>query len=169
MGCPTHQSSNDLQRFLGLAFHYRRFVRDYGSNAAALHKLTEKNRQFRLPTEYQQAFDTLKSKRVSADILAFPDTSATAGTSVLDIDDGDRAIGGVLSEKGSEEQEHVIFCASNSILRAERNYSTTQRELLALVCYVYHVRQYLLRHRFGFLLIMRQYACSINSANLVYR
>ena len=131
----------EVQRFLGLANYYRRFVRDFTTMAKLLHRLMERNAQYWWTTECQRAFDKLKSCLVSEPILAFPDFTRPF---ILDTDASDIGIGAVLSQIHDDGSEHVVSYASCVLSKPERNYCVTRRELLAVVTFVQHFRPYLL-------------------------
>ncbi|XP_018648667.1 KRAB-A domain-containing protein [Schistosoma mansoni] len=141
---PQPKSPEDVRSFLGLASYYRRFVRDFASLAAPLHRLTHKGRKFLWTTECQQAFDVLKTRLSSPPILAVPDTSVSGGEFILDTDASSSAIGAVLSQVAPDGQERVIAYASRRLDKSETRYSTTRREMLALVKFLQHFRHYLL-------------------------
>ena len=56
---PVPQSTKEMQKFLGLANYYRRFVRNFASDARPLHRLTEKTATFEWTVECQEAFAEL--------------------------------------------------------------------------------------------------------------
>ncbi|XP_018651543.1 LOW QUALITY PROTEIN: KRAB-A domain-containing protein [Schistosoma mansoni] len=145
---PQPKSAEEVRSFLGLASYYRRFVRDFASLAAPLHRLTHKGRKFLWTTECQQAFNTLKSCLAAPPILAFPDTSDKGGEFILDTDASSSAIGAVLSQTTQDGQERVIPYASRRLDKRETRYSTTRREMLALVKFLQHFRHYLLGRPF---------------------
>ena len=90
-------------------------------------------------------FDTLRVRLVSAPILAFPDFSKQF---IVDTDASEDGIGGVLSQLHEDGTEHVIAYASRSLTKAERMYSVTRKELLAVINFITHFRQYLLGSTF---------------------
>ena len=139
---PTNQQQ--LQQFLGLANYYRRFVRDFAAISRPLHRLTEKNSVFRWTSECDRAFNHLKQLLTSAPVLSYPDFSKPF---LLDTDASNEGIGAVLSQI-HEGTEHVVAYASKSLTKAERNYSVTRKELLAIVTFTNHFRQYLLGREF---------------------
>ena len=63
---PIPQSAKDVQKFLGLASYYRRFVRDFATIAKPLHRLTEKTATFEWTRECQEAFAELRQKLCTA-------------------------------------------------------------------------------------------------------
>eukprot|EP00731_Ephydatia_muelleri_P031115 Em0022g629a len=77
----------------------------------------------------QNAFEKLKSRLVSPPILAYPDFKQPF---LLHTDASDAAIGAVLSQVQGDT-ERVIAYWSRKLQKAERNYSTTEREALAVV------------------------------------
>ena len=87
----------------------------------------------------QDAFDTLKKALTEAPILAYPDFNLpfllATGTS-------NDAIGMVLGQK-QNGREVVISYAGQKLNPAERNYSVTEREALAVVDGVQHFQTYL--------------------------
>ena len=134
----------ELRAFIGLASYYRRFVRDFAVIAAPLHELQKQGQLFRWSAETQTAFETLKGALASPPILAMPDD---VGHFVLDTDASDHAIGAVLSqEKGGVEK--VIAYASRSLDQRERNYCVTRKELVSVVHFLKHFKQYLLGRQF---------------------
>ncbi|KAL5486484.1 hypothetical protein EMCRGX_G018971 [Ephydatia muelleri] len=142
---PTPQSRKEVQQFLGLANYYRRFIKNFGTIAKPLHRLTEKNITFQWTDTCQQAFDNLRKCLMTSPILAHPDWSKSF---ILDTDASDCGIGAVLSQVNSDASECVIAYASRSLSRQEQRYCVTKRELLAVVEFVKHFREYLLGRRF---------------------
>ena len=142
---PTPQSRKEVQQFLGLANYYRRFIKNFGTIAKPLHRLTEKNITFQWTDTCQQAFDNLRKCLMTSPILAHPDWSKSF---ILDTDASDCGIGAVLSQVNSDGSECVIAYASRSLSRQEQRYCVTRRELLAVVEFVKHFREYLLGRRF---------------------
>ena len=142
---PVPQSVKDVQKFLGLASYYRRFVRNFASIAKPLHRLTEKTATFEWTVECQAAFAELRHKLCTAPVLAFPDFTKPF---ILDTDASNTGIGGVLSQLDEQGQEHVIAFASRTLSKSERRYCVTRRELLAVVVFTQQFRPYLLGREF---------------------
>ena len=77
---------------MGLASYYRQFIKNFASIASPLHKLTEKPKtNFQWTSQYQEAFDCLKTHLISLPVLAKPDWSPPF---LLDTDATDTGIGG---------------------------------------------------------------------------
>ena len=107
--------------------------------------MTKKSASFKWTEDCQQAFDKLRHLLVSPPILVFPDSSKPF---ILDTDASDFGIGAVLSQVDDDGQERVVAYASRTLSKAERNYSVTRIELLAMVTFIFHFRQYLLGRTF---------------------
>ncbi|KAL5473290.1 hypothetical protein EMCRGX_G027757 [Ephydatia muelleri] len=99
--------------------------------AAPLSKLLSKENDkcFTWTSSCQAAFEDLKSRLVAPPILAYPNFQLQF---LLYTDASDSAIGAVLSQM-QEGQERVIAYWSRKLQKTERNYSTTEREALAVV------------------------------------
>ncbi|KAL5502336.1 hypothetical protein EMCRGX_G009089 [Ephydatia muelleri] len=78
-------------------------------------------------------------------LLPYPDYSKRF---ILDTDASNYGIGAVLSQISNDGSECVIAYASRSLSRQEQRYCVTRRELLAIVEFVQHFRQYLLGRQF---------------------
>ncbi len=134
----------EVRQFVGLASYYRRFVKDFASVAKPLHNLLRKHARFHWNSESQQAFDKLKEMLTTAPILGYPMDS---GDLILDTDASNFGIGAVLSQL-QQGEERVLAYGSRSLTPTEQNYCTTRRELLAVVEFTTHFRQYLLGRSF---------------------
>lgn len=136
---PTPTCVTNVRSFLGLASYYRRYIKDFGTIANPLNRLTDKNRAFVWTKECEEAFAKLKRCLVTSPILAYP---AAKGQFYLDTDASNTGIGAVLSQE-QDGIERVIGYASRTLSKPERNYCVTRRELLAVVTYLRHFRPYL--------------------------
>ena len=137
---PKPTSVQEVQQFLGLTNYYRHFVKDFAAVARPLYSLTEKKTPFKWTEQCEDAFATLKIHLTSAPTLALPDWSRQF---IVDMDTSDTGIGAVLSQIHADGAEHVICYASRTITKSERN-CATRKELLAVVYFLQHFRQYLL-------------------------
>ena len=141
---PQPKTSQELQRFLGLASYYRKFIQNFASIARPLHRLTEKGRPFKWTSECTSAFCKLKQHLTTAPILVYPDFSRPF---ILDTDASNDGIGAVLSQE-YDGSERVVAYASRTLNKSERKYSVTRKELLAVVVFTQHFRTYLLGQPF---------------------
>ena len=145
---PVPSDIKELRQFLGLTNYYRRFIKGYSSIAEPLHKLTRKTEGgFKWNSECQNAFQHLKHLLVSPPILAYPQFQLPF---VVASDASGCAIGAVLSQE-HEGEEKVIAYWSHQLSKAERNYSTIEREALAVVAAVKEFFPYLYGKSFNLL------------------
>jgi transposase InsO family protein len=136
---PTPETVSELRSFLGTASYYRRFVRDFATIAAPLHKLTEKYKTWQWTNEQETAFKALKDAISTAPVLKFPVKGAPY---ILDTDASNYGIGAVLSQM-VDGKEMVLGYASRTLSKQEQGYCVTRREMLAVVNYCKHFRPYL--------------------------
>ena len=134
----------ETQQFLGLCNYYRRFIKNFSKIAAPLHKLTHKNSAFVWTQEASNSFETLKKLLCSTPILGYPNPE---GQYILDTDASDVGIGGVLSQM-QDGQERVLSYASKKLDVHQTRYSTTRKELLAVITFITQFRHYLLGRKF---------------------
>jgi len=137
---PPPTNVKTLRSFLGHAGFYRRFVKDFSKIARPLSSLLEQNRPYIFYEECLKAFETLKAALVSAPILIAPDWSQPFE---LMCDASDYAMGAALVQR-RDRMLHPIAYASKTFNAAQANYTTTEKELLAVVFAVEKFRAYLL-------------------------
>ncbi|KAI5086841.1 hypothetical protein C0J45_23240, partial [Silurus meridionalis] len=127
---PTPTSRRHLQRFLGFANFYRRFIKGYSSVAAPLHLLTSSLRSFFWGPEAEEAFLELKRRFTEAPILIFPDPVRQF---VVEVDASGVGVGALLSQVCPEDNRlHPCAFFSRRLSSSERNYPVGERELLAV-------------------------------------
>ena len=125
---PTNRKQ--IQRFLGFANFYRRFIRGFSTVAAPLHTLTSSKVRFVWTPEAERAFQDLKLRFTSAPILILPDPMQQF---VVEVDASDMGVGAVLSQRSSKDNKlHPCAFLSRKLSQAERNYLVGERELLAI-------------------------------------
>ena len=68
----TPTSVTEISSFLGLAWHYRKFVEEFSKIAAPLTRLTRKEEPFLWSEACHQSFDELKKRLISVLVLTLP-------------------------------------------------------------------------------------------------
>jgi hypothetical protein len=124
--------------------YYRKCVRNYSKIAAPLYLLLKGDAQFTWGEDQENAFRKLKEKLISKPILQYPDFSREF---ILTTDASNEGIGAILSQ-GQRGKDLPIAYASRNLNKAERNYTTSEKELLAIVWGIKHFRPYLYGRRF---------------------
>ena len=141
---PVPNKVRDVRSFLGLCSYYRKFIQGFANVAAPLHALTQKNRKFEWTTACQQSFEELKRRLCSAPVLSLP---RDEGCFILDTDASEHSIGAAIHQV-QDGEEKVLAYASRLYSKAEKNYCTTRKELLAVVHFTKLFKQYLLGRKF---------------------
>ncbi|CAN6712727.1 unnamed protein product [Malus baccata var. baccata] len=119
---------------------YRRFIKDFSKVAQPLCRLLQKDVSFEFNEACEKAFKNLKDLLTTAPIITPPDWSIPFE---LMCDASDYALGAVLGQR-KHKQPHVIYYASRTLNDAQLNYSTTEKELLAVVFALVKFRSYLI-------------------------
>ena len=141
---PIPSNATQLRAFLGTAGYYRHFVPNYAEITSPLYRAIQKGETLTWTAACQEAFSTIKRHLSNAPILAFPCMEVPF---ILDADASDRGLGAILSQV-QDGRERVVAYAARALSKAERNYSTTRKELLALVWGCEHFESYLCGKRF---------------------
>jgi hypothetical protein len=129
---------SNVRSFLGLASYYRKFTENFADIAYPLNQLLKRNVPFKWTSLCEESFTKLKEKLINPPILQFPNYSREF---IVTTDGSQNAIGAVLSQ-GTIGKDLPIAYASRTLNSAEKNYSTIERELLAIVYGVQHFRPY---------------------------
>ena len=129
-----------IRSFLGHAGFYRRFIRDFSKIARPLCILLEKDTKFYFDESCQKAFEEIKFRLVEAPIMAKPDWNREFE---IMCDASDFAMGAVLGQK-YEKVFKAIYYASKTFNEAQENYSTNEKEMLAIVFPCEKFRPYIL-------------------------
>ncbi|XP_060075036.1 uncharacterized protein LOC132554744 [Ylistrum balloti] len=128
---PLPQSKKGVRSFLGMTGYYRKFVKDYARIAEPLTDMLKSKEPTKVVwTENRvNAFRALKDAMTQAPVLINPDFEKHF---YLQTDASNTAIGGVLSQK-VDGDEHPVAYTSRKLLPREINYSTVEKECLAIV------------------------------------
>ena len=137
---PTPRTGKDIQRFLGVINYFREHIPKAAVLMAPLDKLRYAHRLDHLwDSSKQQAFDNLKQILLEAPVLCHPDLNHPFRVAT---DASNTGIGAVLYQVIHDKTYHIGFMA-RSLSPSERNYSTTKRELLAIVFALNKFHKYL--------------------------
>nr|GEW04272.1 reverse transcriptase domain-containing protein [Tanacetum cinerariifolium] len=140
---PHHTIVKCIRSFLGHAGFYRRFIQDFSKISQPMTHLLEKNTPFVVSEDCIQAFQTLKKKLTEAPILIAPNWDLPFE---LMCDASDFTIGAVLGQR-HEKHFKPIHYASKTMNDAETNYTTIEKEMLAVVYAFEKFRLYLIMNK----------------------
>lgn len=111
---------------------------DFSTLVAPISRLMQKNVKFEWATECEEAWRKIKEHLISAPIMSCPNFELPF---VIQTDASDYGLGAVLTQT-SDEGEKVISYISRSLSKAERKFSTTEKECLAVVWAIEKFRPY---------------------------
>ena len=137
---PQPRTRTHAKSFLGLASYYRRFIDNFSRVAFPLTQLTRESVPFEWTKATNDAFESLKHSLITAPVLALPDFTKPF---IVSTDASDHGLGAILKQTDAENRERVIAYASRSLTPAEKNYTTSERECLALIFATKIFRPYL--------------------------
>ncbi|GJZ69564.1 putative reverse transcriptase domain-containing protein [Tanacetum coccineum] len=124
-----------IRQFLGLAGYYRRFIEGFLKIAKPMTKLTQKKVKFVWGDKQEATFQLLKQKLCTAPILDLPEGSEDF---IAYCDASKKVLGAVLMQR-----ENVIAYVSRQLKIHEKNYTTHDLELGAVVFALKIWRHYL--------------------------
>jgi hypothetical protein len=136
---PPPVNLRTLRGFLGHAGFYRRFIADFSKIAKPLSHLLEKEVPFHFDKNCLEAFQTLKSRLTTAPVLVAPNWDLPFE---LMCDASDLAVGAVLGQRHNKILK-AIYYASHTLNAAQINYTTTEKELLAVIFALDKFRSYI--------------------------
>ena len=139
---PTPTSRKQVQAFLGFVNYLRDYIPLYSTLAAPLEALRHSKNvvaDWLADPRCQASFDAFLEVLQEAPVLNFPlpDVPFCVHT-----DASDKGIGAVLSQRVDDKKRYILFVAK-SLNPAQRNYSATKRELLAIIFALNYFRDFL--------------------------
>ena len=93
---PASRNMKEVQKFLGLANYYKRFIKDFAKIAALLHMLVRKKQKWKWEKKQEEVFEKLKVVFTTESILAIPDIDRKMR---VEVDASDYVTRGVLLMK----------------------------------------------------------------------
>ncbi|GJT90109.1 DNA-directed DNA polymerase [Tanacetum coccineum] len=137
---PYPTNVKGVRSFLGHAGFYRRFIKDFSMISKPMTQLLMKDAKFDFSDDCKKAFNILKEKLTTAPIIISPDWNTPFE---LMCDASDFAVGAVLGQR-IDGKFKPIYYASKTLNNAQEHYTTTEKELLAVVFSFDKFRQYLI-------------------------
>lgn len=135
------KTERQLKGFLGTTGYYRKFIKDYSKIAYPMIRYLKKDKKININDPlYIAAFENLKSLISSHPILKYPEFDKPF---IVTTDASNFAIGAVLSQNGQP-----VCYVSRTLNDHEKNYSTTDKEFLAIVFSINYFRPYLYGKKF---------------------
>ena len=129
-----------LSSFLGHVSVYHRFIQDFAKVSMPLTTLLCKDKDFIIDEEGKRAFTMLKQLLIEAPILQSPNWDLPFE---IICDASDYAVGAVLGQRIDNKLTAICY-ASKTLIEAQINYTTTEKELLVMVYALKKFRPYTL-------------------------
>ncbi|GJY36114.1 reverse transcriptase domain-containing protein [Tanacetum coccineum] len=129
-----------IRSFLGHVGFYRRSIKDFSQIACPMTQLLVKDAPFNFFEECIQALNTLKHELTQEPVMIKPDWSLRFE---IMCDESDYAVGAILGPRIDKHFKPIHY-ASKTMNEAQENYTTTEKELLAVVFAFDKFHQYLI-------------------------
>src|SRR5665811_1255193 len=142
-GIPT--TRKQLRGFLGLVGWYHNFVERFADLAEPLYALCSPKQKFKWTPRAQEAFEKMKAAVIEDLVLAHP---MFGKPFILRTDASNTGVGAVLSQVDNAREEKVVSFASKILDKAQRNYTTSEKECYAIIFALEKFREYLDGHEF---------------------
>lgn len=135
------KNKRQLQSFLGICNYYRQFNVRHSVSVDKLRELLKKESVWQWSSEYTMAFEKMKEDFRNCIMLkhVIPNAPFRLWT-----DASDRGVAGILYQIGENGDHNIIAIVSRCLNRAECNYTTTEKELLAVIYSIEKFRAYLI-------------------------
>ena len=138
---PVPKNQKQLKGFLGLTNFYNRFTAKYAETTQPLLDLLKKGKKFIWTPELDRCFNEVNYLFIKTVILKFPKINQRY---FLQCDASNFAYGGLQYQLDEEVNMGVIAYTSKTFKGAEKNYFTTEKELLSIVRCLEKFRIYVL-------------------------
>ncbi|KAL3701345.1 hypothetical protein R1sor_019367 [Riccia sorocarpa] len=163
---PAPTNRKELQRVMGMANFYRRYILNYVVLAALVNALNKENVVFKWTPQCQEAFDLLKEKLSQGPILRPPNWNMIFH---VHTDASDVAVGAVLAQPQDPKIDLPIYFGCRTLNNSEKDYTTTEREALAMVYAVKNFKPYLQGNKFVFFVDHQTLTYILNKVHITGR
>lgn len=136
---PVPKTVKEVRRIVGTFSWYRRFIPEFASTISPITALLKKSRKFVWTQECEESFQKIKECLISAPVLNCPDYSLPFE---VQTDASAFGVAAVLTQP-HPDGDRVVCYLSRSLTKQERNYSTTERECLAVLFALERLRPYI--------------------------
>ena len=126
----TPQYVKDIQKFLGLANYYCRFIQGFVSIARPLHDMVKQDRKWEWMNKQERVFEELKKRFIEELVLVAPDIDKKMR---MEADASDYATEGMLSMECKDGLWRLVAFLSKSLNKMEKNYEIYDKEMLAII------------------------------------
>jgi len=139
-------SKTEMRSLIGLLSFFRNFVKNFSIVASPLYELIKEQSVFKFGENERDALRKLKEEIKNSRALEFFNTDPAVKT-VLSTDASGVGVGACLLQVVSGKEKPICFI-SRKLSSAEKNYSSSELEMLAVVWAVDRLRQFLYGREF---------------------
>lgn len=139
MEFPVPTTRRELRRFLGMAGYYRSFCKNFSTVVQPLTSLLSPSKSFVWSPGCQYAYVNVKALLCNAPVLVAPDYTLPFK---LEVDASGVGAGAVLLQEDKSGVDHPISYFSRKFNKHQLNYSTIEKEALALILALQHFEVY---------------------------
>ena len=136
---PPPTNKKELMRFLGMAGYYRKYCPNFSVIANPMTNLLKKNSKFIWTNACQEAFDKIKAILMNSPVLTAPNFN---NQFKLMVDASDVGCGAVLTQEVEDKIDHPVCYFSKKFDKHQQNYSTIEKECLAMLLALQHFEVY---------------------------
>lgn len=144
---PIPKTPRQIKAFLGLLGYYRKFIKDFAKITKPLTSCLKRDAKIEHTPQFINCFEHCKNLLSNEPLLQYPDFDQPFN---LTTDASNFAIGAVLSQ-GPIGKDRPVAYASRTLSESEQNYSTIEKEMLAIVWATKYFRPYLFGRKFKIL------------------
>jgi len=159
----TPSNVHEVQRFLGLASYFRRFIENFAGKAQPLYRLLRKSVPFDFNLECEQAFAKLKKELCAYPVLRLYDPSAETE---VHTDACAQGLGAMLLQRQTDKTWSPVAYYSHPNSETEKRYHSFELEMLAVVRAIERFHIYLYGMHFRVVTDCNALVYAINKANL---
>ncbi|VEN36010.1 unnamed protein product [Callosobruchus maculatus] len=140
---PAPRNIKELRAFLGLANYEKRFCQNHADLVVPLLRLLKKNTIWSWGATEKEAFDQVKNAYLDVTMVAHPDFNKAF---YIQCDSSGYAIGGSLFQLSEDGERQVIAYTSCTLKGSQLGYTTTEKEMFALLSCLQQWRCIVLGH-----------------------
>nr|CAI5859444.1 unnamed protein product [Callosobruchus analis] len=127
---PAPRNVKELRAFLGLVNYDKRFCDKYSELTVPLVRLLRKREIWCWDEEQKNGFANIKQAYLNVTLMVHPDFKKEF---FVQCDSSDYAIGGRLFQKSNADEQEVIAYTSRTLKGSQLRYTTTEKEMFALL------------------------------------
>jgi hypothetical protein len=134
------ETIKQLHSFVGCAGYFRNFIKNFAEKTFKLNEIISRKRKFET-NEVADLVNSLWKELIGTRWFSLPDMDKNF---IIEADASDYCIGAVLKQAHDNKEVAIIFCSMN-LIQAERNYTTLEKETLAIIYAIKIFKNYLHR------------------------